>query len=46
MLANQELSQELNHGKGCIRYSNPNKINFDLIAKLLKEKVASTDKIY
>jgi hypothetical protein len=46
MLANQELLQELNHGKGCVRYSNPNKINFDLIAKLLKDTVASTNKIY
>ncbi len=45
MLANQELLQELNHGKGCIRYSNPNKINFDLIAKLLRDTVASTNKI-
>ena len=45
MLANQELLQGLNHGKGCIRYSNPNKINFDFVAKLLKETVASTHKI-
>ena len=45
MLANQELLQELNHGKGCIRYSNPNKINFEPIAKLLKDTVDSINKI-
>ena len=45
MLVNQELLRELNHGKGCIRYGNPNKISFDLIAKLLKDTVASTNKI-
>ena len=35
MLNNQELLEGLNHGKGCIRYSNPAKIDFEIITKLL-----------
>lgn len=45
MLANQDLLKGLNHGKGCIRYANPAKIDFELITKLLKETVTSTNKI-
>ena len=41
MLANKELLKGLNHGKGCIRYGNPNKIDFDFIKKLLVETVES-----
>lgn len=41
MLANAEALQGLNHGKGCIRYGNPAKIDYELITKLLKETVAS-----
>ena len=33
MLDNKELLKGLNHGKGVIRYSNPNKIDFELIKK-------------
>ena len=29
MLDNKELLKELNHGKGVIRYSNPDKIDFN-----------------
>lgn len=43
MLNNQDLLKGLNHGKGCIRYSNPNKIDFTIIEKLLKETVSSND---
>jgi len=35
MLSNKELLKGLNHGKGCIRYSNPDKIDFEIIKKLL-----------
>lgn len=45
MLDNEELLKGLNHGKGCIRYSNPEKINYDLIRKLLKETAKSNDTI-
>jgi uncharacterized protein YdhG (YjbR/CyaY superfamily) len=30
-------------GKGCIRYSKPDKIDFDLVRKMLKDTVASTN---
>ena len=36
MLNNKNLLVGLNHGKGCIRYSNPNKIDFSIIETLLK----------
>ena len=29
-------------GKGCIRYRNPNKIDFDMIAKMLDKTVTDT----
>lgn len=45
MLDNQDQLKGLNHGKGCIRYSNPNKIDFRLISKLLKDTVISDNKI-
>ena len=45
MLENQDELKGLNHGKGCIRYSNPNKIDFRLISKLLKDTVISDNKI-
>ena len=41
MLKNQDRLQGLNHGKGCIRYSNPDKIDFALITDLLKETHSS-----
>jgi uncharacterized protein YdhG (YjbR/CyaY superfamily) len=37
MLNNKERLQSLNHGKGCIRFSNPDKIDFQLITGLLKQ---------
>jgi uncharacterized protein YdhG (YjbR/CyaY superfamily) len=45
MLTNQDLLKGLNHGKGCIRYSNPNKIDFDIIKKLLEETEKSKNSI-
>ena len=35
MLNNAERLQGLNHGKGCIRFSNPDKIDYKLIEDLL-----------
>ncbi len=35
MKANKDLLNGLNHGKGVIRFSNPAKINFEVIKKLL-----------
>jgi len=37
MLNNKENLKGLNHGKGCIRYSNPTKIDYKLIASLLEQ---------
>ncbi len=45
MLTNSNLLQGTNHGKGCIRFANPDKIDFKLIRKLLKETVKSDHKI-
>ena len=45
MLSNQDLLSKLNHGKGCIRYSNPNKIDFNIIVKLLQDTFKSSSKI-
>lgn len=39
MLNNQERLEGLNTGKGCIRYRNPDKIDFELITDLLIETV-------
>ncbi len=44
MSSNQNLIKGLNHGKGCIRYSNPDKIDFALIKKLLTETYISKSK--
>jgi uncharacterized protein YdhG (YjbR/CyaY superfamily) len=44
MLNNKELLKGLNHGKGVIRYSNPDKINFELIRKILEDTVKSGEK--
>jgi uncharacterized protein YdhG (YjbR/CyaY superfamily) len=44
MLDNKELLKGLNHGKGCIRYSNPDKIDFELIRKLLTDTLNSGKK--
>ena len=44
MLDNQDLLKGLNHGKGCIRFPNPGKIDFELIKKLLTDTVNSGSK--
>jgi len=41
MLNNKEKLQGFNHGKGCIRFGNPKKIDFSLIEHLLKETYSS-----
>ena len=45
MLNNKEKLKGLNHGKGCIRYSNPSKIDFSLLASLLEQTNESEDRI-
>jgi len=45
MLNNKEQLKGLNHGKGCIRFSNPNKIDYQLITDLLKQTVESDSQI-
>jgi len=45
MLNNNDRLEGLNHGKGCIRFSNPDKIDFALIEDLLKETVKSDSRI-
>jgi len=45
MRSNTDLLKGINHGKGCIRYGNPAKIDFEIIKKLLKETVKSNSKI-
>ena len=41
--ANRALLKGLSVGKGCIRYSNPKKMDMDVIRKLLVDTVQSTD---
>ena len=43
MLANKELLEGLNHGKGVIRFSNPDKIDFTLVEKILKDTFNSVE---
>ncbi|MDY7396881.1 DUF1801 domain-containing protein [Aureibaculum sp. 2210JD6-5] len=45
MLNSKELLTGTNHGKGTIRYSNPAKINYDLIETLLKQTNQSQSQI-
>lgn len=45
MLSNQELLEGLNHGKGCIRYSNSKKVDYDILVKLLKATAKSQNSI-
>ena len=45
MLENRSKLEGFNHGKGCIRFSNPDKIDFDLLTHLLKETNKTDDKI-
>jgi uncharacterized protein YdhG (YjbR/CyaY superfamily) len=44
MLDDPPLLKHLNHGKGVIRYSNPDKIDFEIIRKLLTDTVKSVYK--
>jgi len=44
MLANKELLKGLNQGKGVIRFSNPDKIDFEIIENLLTDIVNSGKK--
>ncbi|NJN44043.1 MAG: DUF1801 domain-containing protein [Anaerolineae bacterium] len=37
----RELFAKSNIGKGCIRYPNPNKIDFQLVADMLEETASS-----
>jgi uncharacterized protein YdhG (YjbR/CyaY superfamily) len=41
--ANRALLKGLSVGKGCIRYSNPKKMDMDVIRKLLVDTVQSTE---
>jgi len=43
MLDNKDLLRGLNHGKGAIRFSNPDKIDYDLIEKILIETYNSSE---
>ena len=45
MRSHEALLKGINHGKGCIRYASPHKIDFQLIEKLLKATVMSDNKI-
>ncbi len=45
MLANTDLLKDVDHGKGSIRYSNPDKIDYVIIEKLLKETMESDNTI-
>ena len=45
MLANKKSLEGVNHGKGCIRFSNPAKVDYDLIENLLIETVKSNSSI-
>jgi hypothetical protein len=40
---NRPLLQGLSVGKGCIRYPNPGKMDFEVIRKLLADTVLSED---
>lgn len=45
MLNHKESLKGSNHGKGCIRYSNPSKIDYALITSLLEQTNNSDTKI-
>ncbi|MDH3244503.1 MAG: DUF1801 domain-containing protein [Saprospiraceae bacterium] len=45
MLANTDLLKDIDHGKGSIRYSNPDKIDYAIIEKILKETMESDNTI-
>jgi len=45
MDANRHLLEGLNLGKGCIRYTKPDKINFEIVRKMLTESRQSDSQI-
>lgn len=45
MRANRDLLQGASLGKGCIRYSKPEKINFDVVRKILLDVRSSSSQI-
>ena len=45
MLNKPERLDGINHGKGCIRFSNPDKVNYELLTVLLEETALSSDAI-
>jgi uncharacterized protein YdhG (YjbR/CyaY superfamily) len=45
MLANGDLLKDVNHGKGSIRFSDPDKIDYKLIRKLLIETMEADSTI-
>lgn len=45
MSNNEEKLKGVNHGKGCIRYSNPLKIDYALLEFLLKQTNESNNRI-
>lgn len=45
MLNKPERLNGINHGKGCLRFSSPNKVNYELLITLLKETYSSRDQI-
>ncbi len=45
MLNNTKRLVGLNHGKGCIRFSNPDKLDYDLLTDFLKLTAASDARI-
>jgi uncharacterized protein YdhG (YjbR/CyaY superfamily) len=38
IIANKDLLKGISCGKSCVRYTNPNKIDFDVVKKLLGEQ--------
>jgi uncharacterized protein YdhG (YjbR/CyaY superfamily) len=45
MLDNEARLEGINHGKGCLRFANPKKIDFAVIEDLLKATEVSEDRI-
>ena len=43
--AQREALKGINLGKGCVRYTKPEKIDFDIVEKLLKESFLSDSEI-
>jgi uncharacterized protein YdhG (YjbR/CyaY superfamily) len=43
IIKNKKLLKDLNVGKSCIKFTKPEKIDFDLISKLLSDSITSSD---